>query len=198
VVGGVALFAMITIFPEEVSSRFAVYSETLSPDSPASELVFRSRDYPLKNFLLAFEHPLWPTGYGIGTASLGIQYVTRIMHAPPMRIGVENGFGQLIIELGIMGLLLWIFLAIAISISTWRIAKSLRGTSWFPISFAIFWYAFLLLLPKGYISFVSYQDYLMNAYLWILLGILYRLPDLAQKTALSESAAPVISDPGRA
>jgi hypothetical protein len=46
------------IFPEQVGSRFAIYSETLSPYSTASELA-----------------------YGTGTASLGIQYVARILHA---------------------------------------------------------------------------------------------------------------------
>jgi hypothetical protein len=180
---GLALVVMMTIFPDQIASRFAIYSETLSPNSSASELAFRARDYPLKNFMLAFEHPNWLTGYGIGTCTLGTQYVSRILRAAPMGIGVENGYGQLIVELGILGLILWILLSIAISISAWRIANSLRGTPWFPLAFVIFWYAFVLLIPMSYIGFVVYQDYIMNVYLWILLGILFRLPDLAQKTA---------------
>jgi hypothetical protein len=186
---GLAILIMMSIFPDMIASRLAIYNETLSPDSPTSELAFRARDYPFKNFMMAFDHQHWATGYGIGTCTLGIQYVMRIMHAAPMGIGVENGYGQLTLELGILGLILWIFLSIAISVSAWKIASRLRGTPWFPLGFVIFWYAFLLLGPKGYISFISYQDYLMNTYLWILLGILFRLPQLASETLQIEAAA---------
>ena len=195
---GLALLVMMTFFPDKVASRLAIYNETLSPDSPTSELAFRARDYPLKNFLLAFEHERWPYGYGIGTASLGVQYVVRIMHAAPMRIGVENGYGQLIVELGVAGLVLWIFLSIAIAVSAWKVVRRLRGTPWFPLGFVIFWYAFTLLVPMSYIAFVNYQDYVLNAYLWILLGILFRLPQLAQETIQLEAAANLASAHGQA
>lgn len=187
---GIALVMMITLFPEEVGSRFTVYSETLSPSSPASELLYRTRDYPLQNLLLAFEHERWPYGYGIGTSSLGVQYVSHVLHEPPMNVGVENGYGQLIVELGIVGLALWIVLSVWITLSAWKVAKALKGSPWFPLGFVIFWYAFLLLIPLGYISFISYQDYVMNAYLWILLGILYRLPDLARKAVIQAQQQP--------
>ncbi len=186
---GLAIVIMISIFPDQIASRYAIYYETLSPDSPRSELAVRARDYPLENFMFAFAHERWPYGHGIGTFSLGMQYVVRIMHAAPMGVSVESGYGQLILELGILGLILWIFLSIAVSVSAWKAANRLRGTPWFPLAFVIFWYAFLLLGPKAYISFVNYQDYLMNSYLWILLGILFRLPQLAQETIQIETAA---------
>ncbi len=173
----IALTILITIFPQEVGSRLAIYSETLSPYSSRSELGFRSRDYPLHNFVAAFDYPRWPYGYGIGTASLGVQYVARIMHAVPMNIGVENGYGQLVIELGVVGLLLWIFLAYVITRSAWRAAKNLKGTVWFPIGFAIFWYTFLLVFPMSFYGFVAYQDFVMNAYFWLMLGILFRVSE---------------------
>ena len=195
---GLALIAMMTFFPDKVASRLAIYNETLSPDSPTSELVHRARDYPLKNFMMTFEHEHWASGYGIGTASLGVQYVVRIMHAAPMRIGVENGYGQLIVELGVAGLVLWIFLSIAIAVSAWKVVRRLRGTPWFPLGFVIFWYAFTLLIPMSYIAFVNYQDYVLNAYLWILLGILFRLPQLAQETIQLEAAANLASAHGQA
>jgi len=177
---GIAIIALMTIFPEQLSSRLAIYSETLDPTSPASELFSRSGNYPLQNLLLTFGYPNWPYGYGIGTTSLGVQYVGRIMHAAPMRIGVENGYGQLILELGIIGLLLWIALATSISLSAWRAAKSLKGSPWFPIAFAIFWYAFLLTFPLSFYGFIAYQDFIMNAYFWVLLGILFRLQAVAK------------------
>jgi hypothetical protein len=175
---GVGFMALSTVFPKEVDSRLAIFSETLSPTSPTSELVERSKDYPWRNFMAAFDDERWPYGHGIGTSSLGIQYVMRIMKAAPLQIGVENGYGQLVLELGIVGLILWIVLALAICASCWTVVKSFRGSPWFPLVFSIFWYAFLLLIPMSYYSFIAYQDFVMNAFLWVLLGILFRLNDL--------------------
>jgi len=184
---GAAIIFLIVVFPEQLSSRLALYSETLNPTGPASELVYRSRDYPLKNLLAALEYQNWPYGYGIGTASLGVQYVARIMHAVPMGIGVENGYGLLILELGLVGLILWIVLVTAITVSAWRAAKSLRGSPWFPIAFVIFWYVFMLAVPMSYASFGSYQDFVLNAYFWLLLGVLLRLQVLARTPEFIES-----------
>lgn len=186
-VAGLALMAMITIFPEDIGSRFAFYSETLSPNSSSSELVYRARDYPFQNFLLAFQYEHWVTGYGIGTSSLGYQYVVRYFHAAPMNVLVENGYGQIVLELGIAGLIAWIVLSSSIILSAWKVAKELRQTPWFPMAFCIFWYAFLLLIPMSYIGFIAYQDYVMNAYLWLMLGILYRLPDIAKQATLAQT-----------
>ena len=177
---GIAVLALMVLFPEQLSSRLAIYSETLDPTSPRSELFSRSGNYPLQNLLSVFDNPKWPYGYGIGTASLGVQYVARIMHAVPMRIGVESGYGQLILELGIVGLLLWIALSTAISLSAWKATKALKSSPWFPIAFAIFWYAFLLAVPMSYYGFVAYQDFVLNAYFWLLLGILFRLKTIAK------------------
>lgn len=177
--GGLAMIILGVIFPEQVGSRLAIYSETLSPYSTASELAFRTRDYPLRNFLAAFDTPRWMYGYGTGTASLGIQYVARILHAPNTGVSVENGYGQLVIEMGIFGLILWLVLGVSVSISAWSVVKQLRGSPWFPIAFVIFWFAFLLFFPMGYNSIVFYQDFLVNAYFWILIGILFRLPTIA-------------------
>jgi hypothetical protein len=191
---GLGSFAILALFPEQVGSRLAIYSETLLLSSPASELINRTRDYPLQNLLKAFDYPRWPYGYGIGTSSLGVQYVARIMHVVPMGIGVENGWGQLLLELGIVGLVLWVVLGIAMAFTTWSVVKSLRGTPWFPLSFAIFLYATLLMLPMSYVAFISYQDYINNAYLWLLLGILYRLrtlPKSIEDEKATEMQSPV-------
>lgn len=186
---GLAIIALAIIFPEQVGSRFTLYSETLSPYSTASELAYRTRDYPLQNFLAAFDTPRWPYGYGTGTSSLGIQYVARILKAPIVGIGVENGYGQLVMEMGIVGLLIWIFLGFSIASSAWKIVMQLRGTAWFPVAFVIFWFAFLLFFPLGYTSMAFYQDFLVSAYFWILIGIFYRLPTLKLSAQFSERPA---------
>ncbi len=193
------------VFPEALLSRVAFYTETLSPSSSASELQIRTWDYPLRNFLGAFSYDRWPYGYGIGTTSLGTQYVARIFHAKPPVIGVESGFGTLILEMGIGGLILWFVMSFAILFSAWRVVKKLRGSPWFPLAFMIFWYAGLLLFPmtfngiQPYEDFVlnaylwfngiqPYEDFVLNAYLWLLLGILFRLPTLAVSSQYTAAA----------
>ena len=174
-----ATSVLVILYPKELGSRLAIYSETLSPYSSASELSFRTHEYPLQNFLAAFDYPRWPYGYGMGTASLGVQYVTKLLHAPPMNAGVENGYGQLLTETGIVGLLLWILLAFRITFCAWRAAKRLKGTPWFPLGFGIFWYVFLIAFPMSFYGFNSYEDYLLNAYFWLTLGILLRLSEFS-------------------
>jgi hypothetical protein len=183
----IALTFLVGVFPEEVGSRLAIYTETLSPYSATSELGSRSWSYPMQNFVAAFDYPRWPYGYGIGTSSLGVQYVARIMHAPPMNVGVESGYGQLVIELGIVGLLLWILFAYAITRSAWQAAKKLKGTVWFPIGFAIFWYIFMLAIPVSFYGFVTYQDFVMNAYFWLTLGILFRVSEFPRNLPIAQT-----------
>ncbi len=184
---GMAL--LFWIFPEAFMNRLAVYSETLDPRSPANELLHRTRDYPLANFIGALENPRWPYGFGIGTASLGGQYVTRIFQVSIPTEPVESGFGCLVLEMGVVGLALWIIMSGAVLFSAWKVVRQLRGSPWFPLGFMIFWYAFLLLLPITFQGIQAYQDFVMNAYLWLLLGVLFRLPKLAA-SAQTASAVP--------
>jgi hypothetical protein len=174
-----ALVLLFFIFPESLLSRVAFYKETLLPGSTASELQTRTWDYPVANFLLAFNYERWPYGYGIGTTSLGTQYVASIFHVRPPVVGVESGFGTLVVEMGIGGLILWFVMSFAILLAAWRVVKKLKGSPWFPIAFMIFWYAGLLLVPMTFTGMATYEDFVMNAYLWLLLGVLFRLPTLA-------------------
>ena len=172
-------------FPNALNSRLAFYSETMSPDSPYSELGNRTRDYPIANFLIAFNYERWPYGYGIGTSGLGTQYVTRLLHVRPVDAAVESGYGAIIIEQGIVGLILWIIMSVAIIFSAWQVVRELRGTAWFPLAFVIFWHAFLVFFPYTYGGIVAYEDFVLNAYLWLLLGILFRLPEIASSKKFS-------------
>jgi hypothetical protein len=184
-----SMVVLFFVFPDALLSRLSIYSETLTPGSATSELQFRTWDYPVRNFLGAFTYDRWPYGFGIGTSSLGVQYVAHIMHEKPMGVGVESGFGSLVVEMGIGGLILWIVMSIAIAWSCWRVVNKLRGSPLFPIAFIIFWYALMLLLPITFTSMAMYQDFVMNAYLWLLLGILFRLPTLKLSSQF-EIAAP--------
>jgi len=62
--------------------------------------------------------------------------------------------------------------------SGWDVLRRLYGTHLFPVGFSILWFAFLLLLPFTYGSLAAYQNYILNSYLWLLVGVLFRLPAL--------------------
>jgi hypothetical protein len=181
IVAATGLALILLLFPQEAGSRIAYYTETLLPNSSAYELGTRSWDYPVRNLTDAFSRPNWLLGNGIGTASLGGQYVAKTIGAPPLNIGVEEGFGVLIIEMGIIAPFLWIIWTAAFLYSSWGIVRSLRQTRFFPIAFAIFWFAFLLLYPMTFGGIAAFQNYTYNIYLWLLIGILFRLPDVLAK-----------------
>ncbi len=185
---GLGMALLFYAYPDALLSRLAIYQETLMPNSPTNELTHRSWTYPVQNFLGAFNYPRWPYGYGIGTTALGGQYVARFFNAKPPVIGVESGFGTLVVEMGIGGLILWIVMSMAILFSAWKVVKKLKGSPWFPLGFVIFWYAFFLLLPATYGGMVAYEDFLLNAYFWLLLGLLFRLPTLALSAQFAANA----------
>ena len=185
---GLGMVLLFYAYPEALFSRLAIYEETLLPNSSSNELVHRGWTYPIENFLGAFTYERWPYGYGIGTTSLGGQYVARFFHARPPVIGVESGFGTLVVEMGIGGLILWFVVSGAILFSAWKVVKKLKGSPWFPLGFVIFWYAFFLLIPATYGTLVSYEDFLLNAYFWLLLGLLFRLPTIALSAQFANTA----------
>jgi hypothetical protein len=186
---GIGIIVLLTVFPEELGSRVAIYSETLMPNSPTSELVHRTQTYPLKQLEYAFEYPRWAYGYGMGTCTLGGQYVVRIMGGTPMYIGVESGYGNLLLELGIVGLILWVLLGFSIVISLWKVVVELRGSPWLPLAFAIWFYAILLFFPMMFVGASTYQDFVLNAYFWLLLGIAYRLRLLPKACQIAQAQA---------
>jgi len=77
--------------------------------------------------------------------SLGAQYIAHFLDEPDPAIGVESGYGSLIVEMGVVGLVLWFVWVSALLWSGWRIVRQLRQTVYFPIGFAIWWYAVVLL-----------------------------------------------------
>jgi len=190
---GIALGLVLVFiaFPDELLSRVSIYQEALTPGSSTSELTHRSWTYPVENFLGAFNYERWPYGYGIGTVSLGGQYVARFFKAKPAVVGVESGYGALVVEMGIVGLILWLVMSVAILFSAWRVVKKLKGSPWFPLGFVIFWYAFVLLFPATFAGIQPYEDFLLNAYLWLLLGVLFRLPSIGLSAQFAANAAAI-------
>jgi hypothetical protein len=147
---GLGMVLLFYAYPDALLSRFAIYKETLCPPVRRANSFIEGGHTPLENFLGAFNYDRWPYGYGIGTTSNGVQYVARIFNVKPPVVDVENGFGALIVEMGIGGLILWAIMSVSILFSAWRVVKKLKGSPWFPIGFVIFWYAFILLFPATF------------------------------------------------
>ena len=182
IVAALGFTAIFLLFPNEIAPRIAFYMETLNPNSSASEINNRAWDYPIRNLLDAFNSPNWLLGNGIGTASLGGQYVAKLIGKRPLDMWVEEGYGVLIVEMGVVAPVLWILWSSALVYCGWRVVKRLRQTRFFPIAFAFLWYAFMLLFPWTYGGISAYQNFVCNMYLWIWVGILFKLPEIQENT----------------
>jgi hypothetical protein len=192
---GLGIVLVFYAYPDALLSRLSIYEETLLPSSPTSELAHRSWTYPVENFLVAFSYERWPYGYGIGTTALGGQYVARFFNVKPPVVGTESGYGTLVVEMGILGLILWLVMSFAILFAAWKVVKRLKGSPWFPVGFVILWYAFFLLGPATFGGMAAYEDFLLNAYFWLLLGLLFRLPTLAPSAQFAANAP--VTQPAR-
>lgn len=179
-IGGLGLILMVEVFPTAIGSNWSFFTETLSFSGESSELIHRSWEYPVQNLLGAFEEGNLLTGHGTGLSSLGMQYVSQFLNEPPPTYSVESGYGSLIVEMGVWGPILWLFWVSALLWQGWKIVRNLRETVYFPIGFAIWWYAVVMLVLLMYLSLATYQNFINSAYLWLLTGVLYRLPMLAK------------------
>ena len=178
IAGAAALAMAVLIFPSETSARWAFYMETLSPASSASELGYRAWEYPLENAASAFAQPNWKFGNGTGTASLGVQYLSKVIDEERPSFGAESGYGQLILEFGIIGPFIWLVWTGALFWESWTIVRGLRRTALFPLAFVFFWFLVYLLGITVFYGMVAYQNYIMNAYAWLFIGMLFGFPGL--------------------
>ena len=81
-------------------------------------------------------------------------------------------------------------MSVAILFAAWKVVKKLKGSPWFPLGFVIFWFAFFLLGPATFGGIAAYEDFLLNAYFWLLLGVLFRLPSIGLSAQFAANAAP--------
>lgn len=179
IAAAVALLLMFILFPNAAASRLEFYSETMIPGSANYQAGFRAWDYPLHNLMIAFDEPNWLWGNGIGTTALGTQYVQKIVGKSAASNAVEEGFGTMIVEMGILAPILWIVWTGALLYYCWKVIRSLRETRFFPIALVIGWYAFMLLYQWTWGSLDAYENYTCNIFLWLLVGVLFGLPEIA-------------------
>jgi hypothetical protein len=179
-IGGLGLILMVYVFPTVIGGNWAFFTETLSVSGEGSELMGRTWDYPVQNLMQAVSEGNLLTGHGTGMSSLGMQYVASFVNEPLPAFNVESGYGALIVEMGLFGPILWIVWVSVLLWQGWKIVRKLRETIYFPLGFSIWWYAVVDLVLLMYFGLQFYQNFVNNAYLWLLTGVLYRLPTLAQ------------------
>jgi hypothetical protein len=178
VCSAIVITLMTFLYPETVRARWAFFSESLTPGASHSEFGSRGWEYPVAELEQVFDTPYWHFGKGIGSVSLGRQYVDAVIGRRAPAEGSENGYGALILEFGIMGPILWLLWTGTFLFYAWKAVRKLKGTPLFTIGFAFFWYAVYILLFGFFYSLYAYQNYLANAYLWLTVGMLFRLPGL--------------------
>ena len=177
-VSAVAIVLAMLAFPSQVRARWVFYVETLSPASSASEFGYRVWNYPIGALESVFAQSHWKFGNGIGTSSLGTQYVSHILDEQRPPIGAESGYGELILELGIIGPFLWLVWTGALCREAWNIVEKLRHHYYFPLGFALLWFVVYILVIYAFYGIVGYENYVSNVYVWLSVGILFRLPAL--------------------
>ena len=192
-----ALILMIFLFPRQAGARLEFYTDTLLPNSNDYQLGFRSWDYPVQNLLKAFDEPNWVWGNGIGTTALGTQYVQKIVGKSARAAAVEEGFGTMIVEMGILAPFLWILWSASLLYFAWKVTRSLRQTRYFPIALAISWYCFVLLFLWTWGSLDAYENYTCNIFLWLLVGVLFALPEIARTSGPPAALANETSSRGQ-
>jgi hypothetical protein len=171
VMGGAVLTALL---PGVIGARLDWYTETLDPRSSFDEWRFRT-DAVIDNTErgLAIGGLF---GQGTGTESLGRQYLT----ADPDQIAglyqVEGGYASIAVELGIIGVGLWLAWSIGWSARQWRCIKEGRGDRAAAAAFVLFCWMLSFLFYGFASGLAGFQNYIANAYFWLLSGVMFAVP----------------------
>jgi hypothetical protein len=183
--GALGLYLVSVFFPLRYQAVFDFYQKTINPTSQYSEFETRPRSY-WGDIVKAFQSS-GLTGHGTGTASLGLQYIAsyrtgQVIDVHNDRTGVyntEGGYASVLWEWGVVGLCLWLLWTTLLLYKLIQEVRRLRHTRFYWLAVAVTLYAFFLLFPWFYFGIQVYQQYVAQAFLWFMVGMVFRLP-LAQ------------------
>lgn len=189
----VAMLALLllaaVILPKKITAVYRFYVDTLSPTSASfsvdRELTTRPVTY-WKSIVYAFRSGAL-LGHGTGTASLGLQYVYGAEKSEEAGIYfVEGGYAAVLWEWGVIGLGLWLWWSLVLIREVFVKVALLRGTPYYWLGMNIGLYAFFILFPWFFMGMQIYQNYVTQVFLWLAIGILFKLPTLKQQLAVSD------------
>jgi hypothetical protein len=173
--GAITLYGVVRPDRLEAIYRFCV--ETLSPLARETELAWRPAVYWQDIVKAVRESGI--IGHGTGTASLGLQYIYHLdyMYADQLYpYAIEGGYAAVIWEGGLLGLAVWLWWTLHLLVAAVRTTRALRGSSFYWMAVALSTFVFCYLFPYFFLGVQVYQNYVINAYHWLLCGLLFRLP----------------------
>ena len=175
--GAAVLVIAVALAPERFESAYRFYVETMDPYNEYSEASKRPQAH-FRSTVFAWEESAW-LGHGTGSGSLGLQYVAPMLpeiEAYKFRTQVEGGYAVVLWEWGIVGLVLWLWWSLLLLKVMVQTVWILRGSRFFWLSATVAICVFAILFPSFFMGMQIYQNYLTQAFLWFLVGTLFRLP----------------------
>lgn len=193
-IAGVGLAAVVVLavaVPDLFTSRLAWYRETLTPGSSESEWGFRKSSYVGSTVAGIRLGGLF--GQGTGSESLGKQYLYGGEdYSLQGQYQVEGGYAAVAVEWGVVGLCLWVTWTAAWLRALWCSVTRVRGTPAAGAGLVLFCWLSFFLVVWFFVGMQQFQNYLANAYFWLLSGVLLGLPAATGDEAVrADSAAAV-------
>lgn len=177
--GAAVLVLGLAVAPERFESALRFYTETIDPSSPYTEFQSRPQTY-IRLLSIAWEESQW-LGHGTGSSSLGRQYVMPLLperEAHKFLPQVEGGYAVVLWEWGIVGLVLWLWWSLLLLKLMIQVVWKLRTTRFFWLAITLAMCIFVVLFPSFFLGMQIYQNYLTQAFLWFLIGMLFQLREM--------------------
>ncbi|MHB8589529.1 MAG: hypothetical protein ACYDA0_11855 [Candidatus Dormibacteraceae bacterium] len=173
----VVIAGAAVLFPRLLTSRFAWYSSTLNPFSSQNEWAFRWHLYS-SNLERAVNLGGW-FGMGTGQESLGKQYIYGgSQYSTKGLYQIEGGYAAVAAEWGLVGLLLWLAWTLSWVGRQLKVVWALRDQPVGHAGLVLVGWIFLFLFLGFVAGFQVFQNYLANAYFWLLSGMVFGLASI--------------------
>lgn len=171
----VGAVVLVAVAPTEASKQASFYTQSLDPRSEKSEWDWRWGNYT-ESIAIGYRNSS-TFGRGAGTHSVGLQYLYggAQYNVKQVEYEVESGWGAVAIEYGKVGLVLWAVWSVLWMRRMSAGYRRLRGRPEARIVLPMALWVFMLLFVLFMTGYQSFQNYISNAHLWLLSGIVFGL-----------------------
>lgn len=172
----VLMMAVFAVLPDLSTDRVMYFRDTLDPSAPTNEWDSRASSWWGSTTLGLDVGGL--LGAGTGASSIGLQYLADD-RAPWYDTGVtqvEGGYATVLQQWGVVGLVLWLGWSLSWLGRALRSTIAVRGDPRAGAALILCSWLVVFLLVGFVGGFQGFQNYITNAYMWILFGMLFALP----------------------